>query len=103
MSACARRSHDPPMVTIGCCRTKGRPGDGAKDSEQNILETGCGAPEIHVVIQPCYCGGRLEVSDHMSMAQHAVLQGVHAEHDVGVVPGERQPHLWQLRPRRGRA
>ncbi len=34
-------SHDPPYVAIGCCRTRGRPNQ-MKDSEQNILETGCG-------------------------------------------------------------
>ena len=38
-----RRSHDPPVVTIGCCRTRARPGEGLKDSEANILATGCAA------------------------------------------------------------
>lgn len=35
-------SHDPPYVTIGCSHTRQRPNH-MKDSEQNLLETGCAA------------------------------------------------------------
>ena len=53
-------SHDPPYVTIGCTHTRQRPNH-MKDSEQNLLETGCAAwrrteharlPELPVCLPP---------------------------------------------------
>ena len=110
-------SHDPPYVTIGCTHTRQRPNH-MKDSEQNLLETGCAAwrrteharlPELQVCLPPAilfpllphpcnwlctlYACSASKARLFTCITPLSVLQGIHAEHDQRVVCGVCQPHV----------